>query len=332
MRFLFLEVPLSRLKSLNNVGLCAAIFYSIPFHKRIFTAIPHPKENLFPVPFFFLKNIVDMYFNISNFFYLYKKQTIVKVTLIQAPLVWENPQLNRDYFEVKILEITSAVNLIVLPEMFTSGFTMNPERVAEAMDGVTMLWLKTMAKARNSAITGSLVIIEDGNFYNRLVFVFPSGDLQFYDKRHLFTLAGEDKVYTSGNQKIVVNYLGWKICPLICYDLRFPAFSRNHEDYDLLLYVASWPKIRTNAWDALLKARAIENMSYTVGVNRIGTDANGHEYLGHSQVVDFLGDYISQPEEFEGSFTVSLNKNKMIEMRQKLGFLNDKDIFEIEER
>ncbi|MCL6460885.1 MAG: nitrilase family protein, partial [Flavobacterium micromati] len=156
--------------------------------------------------------------------------------------------------------------------------------------------------------------------------------LQFYDKRHLFTLAGEDKVYTSGNQKIVVDYLGWKICPLICYDLRFPAFSRNHEEYDLLLYVANWPKIRINAWDALLKARAIENMSYTVGVNRIGTDANGHEYIGHSQVVDFLGDYVLQPEEVEGLLFVSLKKDKMIEMRQKLGFLNDKDNFRIEKR
>ncbi|WP_084118268.1 nitrilase-related carbon-nitrogen hydrolase [Flavobacterium micromati] len=172
----------------------------------------------------------------------------MKVTLIQAPLVWENPQSKRDYFEVKILEITSAVNLIVLPEMFTSGFTMNPERVVEAMDGVTMLWLQALTKANNCAITGSLVIKEEGNYYNRLVFVFPSGDLQFYDKRHLFSLAGEDKVYTSGNQKIVVNYLGWKICPLICYDLRFPVFSSNHEDYDLLLYVDSWAKIRNNGF------------------------------------------------------------------------------------
>jgi predicted amidohydrolase len=256
----------------------------------------------------------------------------MEIILIQAPLVWENPQSNRDYFETKIQEITSVVHLIVLPEMFTSGFTMNPERVAESMYGVTIVWLQSLAKAKNCAITGSLVIIENGTFYNRLVFVFPSGAIQFYDKRHLFTLAGEDKVYKSGDQKMVVHYLGWKICPLICYDLRFPAFSRNHEEYDLLLYVASWPKVRTNAWDALLKARAIENMSYTIGVNRIGIDGNGYEYLGHSQVVDFLGHYVLQPEEVEGLFTVSLDKDKMIEIRQKLGFLNDKDIFTIEKR
>ena len=256
----------------------------------------------------------------------------MKIALIQTQLSWENPSQNRIILTNKIESISESIDLIILPEMFTSGFTMNPERVAEAMDGVTMLWLQALAKANNCAITGSLVIKEDGNYYNRLVFVFPSGSVEYYNKRHLFTLAGEDKVYASGNQKIVVNYLGWKICPLICYDLRFPAFSRNHEEYDLLLYVANWPKIRINAWDSLLKARAIENMSYTVGVNRIGTDANGHEYTGHSQVVDCLGDYVLQPEEDEGLLTVSLNKDKMIEMRQKLGFLNDKDVFRIEKR
>jgi predicted amidohydrolase len=256
----------------------------------------------------------------------------MKIALIQTQLSWENPSQNRIILTNKIESISESIDLIILPEMFTSGFTMNPDRVAEAMDGVTMLWLQALTKANNCAITGSLVIKEDGNFYNRLVFVFPSGSVEYYNKRHLFTLAGEDKVYTSGNQKIVVDYLGWKICPLICYDLRFPAFSRNHEEYDLLLYVANWPKIRINAWDALLKARAIENMSYTVGVNRIGTDANGHEYIGHSQVVDFLGDYVLQPEEVEGLLFVSLKKDKMIEMRQKLGFLNDKDNFRIEKR
>jgi omega-amidase len=262
-------------------------------------------------------------------FLIFIKNKIMQVTLVQAPLIWENPKSNRNYFEARINSITENVDLIVLPEMFTSGFTMNPEHVAEDMEGETITWLKVLAKARNCAITGSLVIKGNGNFYNRLVFVFPSGAIQFYDKRHLFTLAGEDKVYTDGDQKIVVDYLGWKICPLICYDLRFPAFSRNSEDYDLLIYVASWPKIRTNAWDALLKARAIENMSYAIGVNRIGTDANGYEYIGHSQTVDFLGNYVLEPEESEGFFTVKLDQEKMLETRQKLGFLNDRDSFEI---
>ena len=256
----------------------------------------------------------------------------MQVILIQAPLIWENPKANRNYFGAKINSITSAVDLIVLPEMFTSGFTMSPENVAETMQGETITWLKALAKAKKSAVTGSIVIKENNNFYNRMLFVFPSGEIQFYDKKHLFNLAGEDKVYTSGMQKVVVNYLGWKICLQVCYDLRFPAFSRNSEDYDLLIYVASWPKIRTNAWDTLLKARAIENMSYVIGVNRIGADANGHEYIGHSQAVDFLGDYVLEPEESESSFLVVLNKEKMLEIRQKLGFLNDRDSFEIKNK
>jgi predicted amidohydrolase len=261
------------------------------------------------------------------YFYTMKN---IKVALLQADLIWENPVANCNNFENKIKTLSDEIDLIVLPEMFTSGFTMNPATVAESMNGETLIWLKAVAKTKNCAITGSLVIEEDGNYYNRVVFVFPSGEVQYYDKRHLFALAGEDKSYTAGTQKLIVEYLGWKICPLICYDLRFPAFSRNQEEYDLLLYVANWPKIRTNAWDILLKARAIENMSYAIGVNRVGTDANGHEYLGHSQVVDFLGDYVLQPEEVEALFTVSLNKDKMIEMRQRLGFLKDGDIFKIE--
>jgi len=253
----------------------------------------------------------------------------MKVAIIQSPLSWENPIQNRNYFEEKINAITEKVDLIVLPEMFTSGFTMNPSAVAETMQGETILWLQSLAKAKNSAITGSLVITENNNFYNRLVFVFPSGEIQFYDKRHLFTLAGEDKVYTSGEEKLIVEYLGWKICPLICYDLRFPVFARNTEDYDVLLYVANWPKVRTNAWDILLKARSVENMCYTIGVNRIGFDNNNFEYIGHSQVVDFIGNYILEPQETETVFIVELNKGKLHETRQKFGFLNDKDAFEL---
>ena len=253
----------------------------------------------------------------------------MQVLLIQAPLVWENPKINREYFEERINSISEKIDLVVLPEMFTTGFTMNPAAVSETMQGETVLWLQSLAKAKNCAITGSIVIEENGNFYNRMLFVFPSGEIQHYDKRHLFTLAGEEKVYTAGTQKLIVDYLGWKICPLVCYDLRFPAFSRNSEDYDLLIYVASWPKIRTNAWDALLKARAIENMSYAIGVNRIGTDSNGYEYIGHSQAVDFLGNYALEPKESESSFLVVLDKEKMLETRQRLGFLNDRDSFEI---
>jgi predicted amidohydrolase len=253
----------------------------------------------------------------------------MKVALIQSSLFWENPIANRNYFEEKIIAITEKVDLIVLPEMFTTGFTMNPKDVAETMQGKTILWLQSLAKAKNSAITGSLIIEENSNYYNRLVFVFPSGEIQFYDKRHLFTLAGEDKVYTSGKEKLIVEYKGFKICSLVCYDLRFPVFARNVEDYDLLIYVANWPKPRINAWDILLQARAVENMCYTIGVNRIGYDASNFEYVGHSQVVDFLGNYILEPQEIEGVFIVELNKEKLLETRKKFGFLNDRDSFEL---
>lgn len=251
----------------------------------------------------------------------------MKIALIQTELSWENPTENRHLLQEKINTIALDVDLMVLPEMFTSGFTMNPKNVAETMQGESVLWLKEVAKLRNCAVTGSLIIEENGNYYNRLVFVFPSGAIQTYDKRHLFTLAGEEKVYTSGKEKLIVNYKGFKICPLICYDLRFPVFARNVENYDVLIYVANWPKPRVNAWDILLKARAVENMSYVIGVNRVGLDANHHDYVGHSQAVDFLGNYMQEPQENEGVFIVELDKKSLDETRTKLAFLNDKDTF-----
>ena len=253
----------------------------------------------------------------------------MKTALIQTELSWENPNENKALLQEKINSISQYVDLIVLPEMFTSGFTMNPKNVAQTMQGETISWLKETAKNKNCAITGSLVIEENGNYFNRLVFVFPNGEIQIYDKRHLFTLAGEDKVYTSGTEKLIVNYKGFTICPLICYDLRFPVFARNVEEYDVLLYVANWPKPRINAWDILLKARAVENMSYVIGVNRVGFDDNQHEYVGHSQAVDFLGNYLQEPQENEGIFIVELDKEIMLETRKKLSFLNDKDNFTI---
>jgi len=253
----------------------------------------------------------------------------MKVAILQTDLVWENPIYNRLTIESKVLSSDKKFDLLVLPEMFTSGFTMNPERVAETMQGETMQWLKSLAKQKKTAIIGSLVVEEEGNYYNRLVFVKPKGEIQHYNKRHLFTLAGEEKVYTKGTEKVIFEYKDWKICPQVCYDLRFPVFARNVEDYDLLVYVANWPKVRTQAWDALLKARAIENMSFVIGVNRVGKDANGHDYIGHSQVLDELGNELIAPFEESDLQIVSLNKKKMHETRTKLNFLNDKDAFEL---
>jgi len=253
----------------------------------------------------------------------------MKTALIQTNLIWENPAANRNLFQEKINAIADEIDLIVLPEMFTTGFTMNPSTVAETMEGETLSWLKEMAKTKNCAITGSLVIQENANFYNRMVFVFPDGKVQHYDKRHLFTLAGEEKVYKAGSERLIVEYKGWKICPLVCYDLRFPVFSRNTENYDLLIYVASWPQPRINAWDILLKARAVENLSYTIGVNRVGVDNNNLTYNGHSQINDELGNYILSPQENDEIFIVELDKDKMLETRNRLNFLNDRDAFEL---
>lgn len=253
----------------------------------------------------------------------------MKIAVFQTKLAWENPAVNRKFIEEYFLNEDEPFDLFILPEMFTSGFTMNPSAVAEPMDGETMTWLKGLAKAKNCAITGSLVIKEDGNFYNRMVFIFPSGEVQFYNKRHLFTLAGEEKVYTKGTKKVIVNYNNWNICLQVCYDLRFPVFVRNVENYDVILYVANWPNPRINAWDSLLKARAIENMCYTIGVNRIGEDANQLEYPGHSQIIDFLGNNMLNCESDLGVFVCELDKDQQLATRQKLNFLNDKDDFSL---
>jgi predicted amidohydrolase len=198
------------------------------------------------------------------------------------------------------------------------------------MNGETLVWLKQLAKEKQVAITGSLIIKESENYYNRLVFVHPNGIVDVYDKHHAFTLAGEHEVYTEGKNKRIVNYKGWKICPLICYDLRFPVWARNIENYDVLLYVANWPKPRIKAWDILLNARAIENMTYCIGVNRVGVDPNGHEYTGHSVAYDTLGEKLTNIEpSLEQIEMVTLSKSHIEKTRTHFNFLNDKDDFNL---
>lgn len=258
----------------------------------------------------------------------------LKVALIQSDLIWENPTENRRVFEKKIRELPTNTDLVMLPEMFTTGFTMDAEKNAETMDGKTVNWMRNLALSKNCAITGSIIIKEPlcnstkkETYFNRLIFAHPSGKIDFYDKKHLFTLAGEHTVFSAGNEQVLINFKGWKICPFICYDLRFPAWARNTKNYDLLLYVASWPTPRIEAWNTLLKARAIENMSYTIGVNRIGTDANGYKYNGNSVGFDMLGKCLAKNINEEVTLLIELDKENQNKTRNRFRFLEDKDQF-----
>ena len=255
----------------------------------------------------------------------------LSITIIQADLHWENPIANRRNFSEIIQGITEKTDLVVLPEMFTTGFSMQATDLAEESNGETLNWMISEAKKHTVAITGSIIVKENERFYNRLYFVFPNGDFKYYNKRHTFTLAGEHLSYTAGKEQLIVNYKGWKIFPLICYDLRFPVWARNSHEYDLVLYVANWPVKRIVAWDTLLKARAIENMAYCVGVNRVGHDGNGYEYSGHSAVFDVLGKLISN-RDFEKEFveTITLSKEYLTKQRKQLQFLRDRDLFTLE--
>ncbi len=253
----------------------------------------------------------------------------LRVSLIQSSLYWENIAKNLSAFSDKILKLKGKTDLIILPEMFTTGFSMNAAPIAEDMEGETMNWLRLHAETLESAITGSFIVKENGHFYNRLIFMQPDGHFFTYDKRHLFTLAKEHLSYQAGQDRLIVEWKGWKICPLICYDLRFPAWSRNTVDYDLLIYVANWPETRALHWKSLLLARAIENQSYTIGVNRVGVDEKGFVYSGDSSLIDYAGASICCITKKEDIFTRALSKERQIEYRSKLDFLPDRDSFQI---
>jgi|SRR5699024_5251739 len=252
------------------------------------------------------------------------------VTFIQTTLSWEEPAINRQHFTEKINALTAPTDLIILPEMFTTGFSMNSKALAEPEQGPTLAWLQKMAQQQEAAISGSVITKARDRYFNRLYMVFPDGSYQCYDKRHLFSFAGEDRAYAAGQEKLLVNYKGWKICPLICYDLRFPVWARNTADYDFLFYIANWPDKRTAQWDALLQARSIENQCYTLGLNRIGSDGNSHHYDGHSAVYNALGERVSAANwEGELTETVVLEKAHLTNTRTTFPFLNDRDAFEM---
>jgi omega-amidase len=257
---------------------------------------------------------------------------MLSVSIIQSNLFWENADLNLKQFETKINLISEETDVIVLPEMFTTGFTMNPTVFSETHKGKGFCWMQKMAASKKCAIVGSISVNENGLYYNRLYWVFPDGSFQFYNKRHLFSMGKENEYYSSGKEKIIIEYKGWKICPLVCYDLRFPVYSRNTKNntYDVLLYVANWPSIRVFPWMQLLIARAIENQCYVVGVNRVGEDGNKVLHSGNSLVVNYRGEIINnlKPNE-EKTEIVILNKNILVEFRGAFPVLNDGDDFTI---
>ena len=253
------------------------------------------------------------------------------ITGIQSSLHWEDKEANLQMFEEKIFSISQPTEIVVLPEMFSTGFSMQPKKLAEPMDGETVEWMKRIAAKKKIILTGSVIIEEDRNFYNRLVWVLPNGQIGYYDKRHLFAYGDEDQHYTAGKKRLIASVKGWKINLMVCYDLRFPVWSRQQGDfeYDVLIYVANWPERRVLAWTSLLRARAIENQSYVIGVNRTGDDGNKIPYTGESMAVDPMGEILYHKNDEEDVFTVTLDKSHLEKTREKFPFWKDADRFKI---
>jgi predicted amidohydrolase len=251
--------------------------------------------------------------------------TKLRISLVQSQIIWHNPQANRVLFETQILNCPQDSDLFILPEVFTSGFTMNVHPYAETMSGPTIKKMKFWAETKGAVIMGSLLIEDRGQYFNRLVCVFPDGSTQYYNKRHLFSYSDEDKLVSAGHQRLIIEWKGWKICPLICYDLRFPAWARNNEAYDLLVYVANWPESRSYAWNQLLIARAIENQCYLAAVNRVGEDGRGLLYAGNSTLIDYSGKQIVSLKDDEQVRTISIEKASMNDFRKQFPFLKDQD-------
>jgi omega-amidase len=261
----------------------------------------------------------------------------LKISIVQAETVWHNPQANRDYYQKLLRAQCRDSDVIVLPETFTSGFSNEAIAQAETMQGETVAWLREQAQVLNAAITGSVQILDAGHVFNRLLWATPDGEIRCYDKRHLFRMAGEHKRYAAGTDKIAIDYKGWRICPLVCYDLRFPVFSRNRYnhtradayDYDLLIYVANWPSPRHFAWQTLLKARAIENLAYVVGVNRVGVDGNQLSYSGGSTVLDFMGQTLVESGTDPQLQSASISFAELSAFRERFPAHLDADAFDI---
>lgn len=254
--------------------------------------------------------------------------TSLNIALVQSSLIWESKEQNINVFEKKLSDLTCNVHIVILPEMFTTGFSMNAEKLAEPMDGPTIDWMVKISNQKGFAICGSIIIEEDGKFYNRFIFVTPQGQVFQYDKRHLFTFANENKKYTYGQTRLVFEYLGWRILPQICYDVRFPVWSRNRGDYDLIINVANFPGNRRDIWNTLLKARAIENQCYVAATNRVGVDGMDIYYTGDSQLINATGQQIAQalPGE-EKNIYGTLSMDDLLDFRHTFPVLPDADSF-----
>ncbi|MBS1919879.1 MAG: amidohydrolase [Bacteroidetes bacterium] len=263
------------------------------------------------------------------------------ITTIQSNLHWENKAANLALFEKKIRSIQENMEIVVLPEMFSTGFSMSPQLLAETMKGETVQWMKDTAAENNIILTGSVIIEENDNYFNRLIWMLPNGQYGYYDKRHRFAYAGEDEKYTAGTKRLIASVKGWKINVQVCYDLRFPVWSRQASllpeegqtgpEYDVLIYVANWPEQRSIAWKTLLVARAIENQCYVVGVNRVGNDGHNIYHSGDSMIVDPLGEILYHCNDEEDIFTIALDKTHLENVREKFPFWKDADRFTIDQ-
>lgn len=252
------------------------------------------------------------------------------IALVQFDISWQNPLANRQLIETKVEGFKTNPDLIVLPEMFTTGFTMEVESNAEPPEGETLQWMKSISKSTGAVITGSIIVSEHNKYFNRLFWVKPNGEYNYYNKRHLFRMADEDNYFSQGDESSIFELKGWKIKPLICYDLRFPVWSRNTDlAYDLIMYIANWPQTRINAWDTLLQARAIENLSYSLGVNRIGLDGTNKKYIGHSTAYDFKGEPLHSLTEIEEVIHITLSKSNLERFRKAFPANLDSDSFDI---
>ena len=259
-----------------------------------------------------------------------KRMENLKITTFQAYLYWENIDKNLENITSRLAAIREKTNLIILPEMFSTGFSMEADKLAEPMHGKTMKWMLKTAKHFECVVMGSMIIKENDKFYNRLIWMRPDGSYEYYDKRHLFAMAKEHLVYTAGDKRLVVELNGWKICPMVCYDLRFPVWLRNvNSEYDLLIFVANWPERRIAHWRSLINARAIENQAYVIGVNRVGHDGNEVYHSGDSTCVDPNGNIVYYKRDEEDLYTFTIIADEVIKTRRALPFLKDADQFEI---